>query len=89
MRQKSRGDKIVRHRLTLGIDMKTQEHNPHHVIEPDRQIVEWPDVAILAWIERLLAAAALLECRLQMVFVVCQFRMIIVPDDMLPPLFRQ
>jgi hypothetical protein len=34
VRQKSRGNEIVRDRLTLGIDIKTKEHNPHDVIEP-------------------------------------------------------
>jgi hypothetical protein len=33
VRQKSRGNEIVWHRLTLGIDIKTQEHNSYHMIE--------------------------------------------------------
>lgn len=89
MRQKSRGNEIVRDCLTLGIDIKTKEHNPHDMIEPDRQIVEGADVAILAWIERLLTTAALLDRCLQIISIVCQFRVVIGLDDMLPSLFRQ
>ena len=41
MRQKSRRKEVVRHRLTPGIDIKTKEYNPYHVIEACRQIVAW------------------------------------------------
>ena len=73
MCQKSRGNKIVRHRLTLGIDIETKELNPRNVIEPWRQIIEWLHVTILARIEWLLASASLPNSRHQMVFVVCHF----------------
>src|SRR2546427_7964188 len=71
------------------IDIKTKEHNPHDVIEPCRQIVEWLHVTILARIERLLASASLLNSRLQMVFVVCHFWVVVGLDDVLPPFFSQ
>jgi hypothetical protein len=64
VRQKSRGNEVVRYRLTLGIDIETKEHNPDNVIESCRQIVEALHVTILARIERLLASASLLESRL-------------------------
>ena len=89
MLQKSRGNEVIWHCLTLGIDIKTKEHNPHNVIEARRQIVEWLYVAILTRIERLLASASLLDSRLQMIFVVGQFWVIVDVDDMMPPFFSQ
>ena len=73
VRQKSRGDKVIRHCLALGIDIKTKEHNSHHVIKPYRQIAKWLRVTILARIQWLLASTSLLDSRFQMVFVVCHF----------------
>jgi hypothetical protein len=73
VRQKSRSNEVVRHRLTLGIDIKTKEHNPYHVIKACWQIVEWLCVTLLARIERFLASESLLDSRLQMVFVVGHF----------------
>ena len=89
MRQKSRGNEVVRHRFTLGIGIKTKEHNPRHVIEACRDIVEWLHVTILAWTEWLLASVSLPDSRLLMVFVVCHFWVVVGLDDVLPPFFSQ
>ena len=38
MLQKSRSNEVVRYRLTLGINIKTEEYNPYNVIESYWQI---------------------------------------------------
>jgi hypothetical protein len=89
VRQKSCGNEVVRHHCTLDIDIKTTQHNPYNVNEPCWQIVAWPHVTILARIEWLLASASLLDSRLQVVFVVCHFGVVVGLDYMLPPLFSE
>src|SRR6266852_1661431 len=87
--QKSCGNEVIRHCLTLGINVKTKEHEPHNMIKPCWQIVERLNVAILARIERLLASAPFLDCCLKVVLIVFFLFKHKTAYDMLPPLCGQ
>ncbi|CUS02523.2 protein of unknown function [Candidatus Promineifilum breve] len=78
-------DKVILDRSAALVYVEAKENDGNNMIELIRQIVEWINIPIFAWVQWFLASSTFLKGRFQCLFEFLYFRMIVRLGDMMPP----